>query len=193
MLCPDSRYGQSEETDAGGVHPYDDDAGVDRTGQPPRRVGCRTRGDGSDVGLLEAGVLPARSTRTRPVAGQCPRREASAGTPQDRRPRCGLVVQGRRTTDAAPELRTTTSYPSAAGSDPLPRRPGRCPRSGKEPGRETARGCLHQTLRRGLGHLRCLRARDDGRIDRRRAGSEKPSHSWPGRGCGRRSACSRRR
>src|SRR5918993_53634 len=44
---------------------------------------------------------------------------------------------------------------------------GRGPHGGEEPGREAARGCLHQTVGRGLRHLRRLRPGDAGRVDRR--------------------------
>jgi hypothetical protein len=66
-----------------------------------------------------------------------------------------------------PSFRAAGADPAAAGSDPLPDRSHRNAHGGEEPGRETPRRCLHQTLRRGLGHLRRLRAGDDGRADRR--------------------------
>ncbi len=41
----------------------------------------------------------------RPVAGEGPQRQAPTGSAEDRCPRCGLAVQGRRTADAAAALR----------------------------------------------------------------------------------------
>ena len=73
--------------------------------------------------------------------------------------------------------------PPAAGPDPLPGRSGRGPDRGEEPGGEAARGRLHQAVGRGLGHLRRLRAGDDGRADRRGTRPEGAGRSWPGPGC----------
>jgi hypothetical protein len=69
---------------------------------------------------------------------------------QDRRARCGVVVQGRRTPDAAAQLRPTPADPAATGSDPVSHRPGRSARRGEEPRRETPRRRLHQALGGGL-------------------------------------------
>jgi hypothetical protein len=63
----------------------------------------------------------------RDLAGQRQGRQAPAGEAQDRQAGCGLVVQGRRAADATPEFRAATTDPQAAGSDPLPRGPGRRP------------------------------------------------------------------
>ena len=67
--------------------------------------------------LLEAHGLAA-------VAGQRPRRQTPARVAQDRCPRCSVVMQGGRTSDAATQFRATTD-PAVAGSDPRPHRPGR--------------------------------------------------------------------
>jgi len=45
------------------------------------------------------------------VAGQRQRRQEPPGSPQDRPAGRGLVVQGRRTPDAAAQLRATTADP----------------------------------------------------------------------------------
>ena len=69
--------------------------------------------------------------------------------------------------------------PPAAGPDPVPDRPGRGPDRGEEPGGEAARGRLPQAVGRGLGHLRCLRAGDDGRADRRGTRPEGAGRAGP--------------
>jgi transposase len=48
------------------------------------------------------------------LAGQRPRRQAPAGPTEDRPAGCGVAVQGRRTTDAAPELRAAATDSAAA-------------------------------------------------------------------------------
>ena len=80
-------------------------------------------------------------------------------------------------------------HPPPAGPDPLPGRSGRGPDRGEEPGREAARGRLHQALGGRLGHLRGLRAGDDGRDDRRGTRPQASSPTWRGPGCAPRSGC----
>ena len=70
--------------------------------------------------LLEARGLDS-------VAGQRPRRQASAGAAEDRQAGCGVVVQTGRAADAAPEFRAAGADPPVKGSDPLSDRFGRCP------------------------------------------------------------------
>src|SRR5690349_6698424 len=53
-----------------------------------------------------------------------PRRETPARPPEDRPAGRGVAGQGRRTPDAAPQLRATRTDPAAARPDPLPDRPG---------------------------------------------------------------------
>ena len=83
--------------------------------------------------------------------------------------------------------------PPAAGPDPVPDRSGRGPDRGEEPGGEAAGGRLPEAVGRGLGHLRRLRAGDDGRPDRRGTRPQGASPSWPGPGCGSRSRSWRKR
>ena len=47
-------------------------------------------------------------------AGQRARRQAPAGPTEDRPAGCGVAVQGRRTTDAAPELRAAATDSAVA-------------------------------------------------------------------------------
>ena len=58
------------------------------------------------------------------LAGQRSRRQAPAGPAQDRPAGRGVAGQGRRTPDAAPQLRATRADPAAARPDPLPGRAG---------------------------------------------------------------------
>ena len=50
----------------------------------------------------------------------------------------GVVVQGRRASDAAAEFRTTPTHPDTAGPDPLPGRPDRGADRGEAAGGEAA-------------------------------------------------------
>src|SRR4029453_12389575 len=61
------------------------------------------------------------------MAGERQGRQASARPSEDRQAGRSVAVQGRRASDAAPQLRAAGATPRAAGSDPLPRRPDRRP------------------------------------------------------------------
>jgi hypothetical protein len=78
-----------------------------------RQVGV-TRVIMEATGLLESAVLPAGSGRVRSVAGQRPRRQASAGPAEDGQDRRGVVVQGRRTRDGPGQFRAAATDPGAA-------------------------------------------------------------------------------
>src|SRR5215211_3550874 len=103
------------------------------------------------------------------LAGQRARRQAPAGPAQDRPAGRGLAVQGRRTADAAPQLRPTAGDPGPARSDPLPGGPARRAHRGEAAGGEAARGRPDQALGRGQRPVRRLRPGNHGRVDRRRA------------------------
>src|SRR3954451_14246409 len=102
---------------------------------------------------IERVVMEATSDYWRPVFS--PARGASARATQDRCSRCGVVVQGRGAADAAAELRAAATDPGAAGLHPLSDRSGRGTDRGEEPGREAARGRLHQGVGGRQRHLRC--------------------------------------
>ena len=57
--------------------------------------------------ILEAAVLPVGGGRVRDLAGQRQRRQAPAGTTQNRHVGRGVVVQARRAADAAAQLRAS--------------------------------------------------------------------------------------
>ena len=140
------------------------------------------------VGLLEAARSTCwRRTGSRPWLVNAKDVKHLPGPAQDRPARRGVAVQGRRTADAAAQLRAAAADPAAAGPDPVPGRPGRRADRGEEPGGEAARRRPDQAVRGGLGHLRGLRAGHDGRADRRANATRRCWPSWPGPGCAPRS------
>src|SRR4029450_11994413 len=66
--------------------------------------------------------------------------------------------------DHPTELRAPTRDPSPARPDPIPGRPDRGANRGEAAGGEVARGRPDQTAGARLGHLRGVRAGDDGAL-----------------------------
>ena len=176
------------------AHVLDDDPLAAGAGRSAARAGRDPGGDGGDLGLLEAGVLPAGGGRVWTRGWSTP--ATSSTCPGGRRPtgstRCGCAKvaerQMLRPSFVPPPpirlLRDLTRYRVDLVS--------RAHR-GEEPGGEAARGRPDQAVRGGLGHLRGVRAGDDGRAAGRRTRPGGAGAAGPGPDAAARSRCWRRR
>src|SRR5665811_628651 len=121
VLCADPRSRGWVAAGPGGHYVLHDDPLTAGHGRPVDGYGCDPDCDGSNFGLLEATVLPVGGARISGVAGQRQRRQAPAWSPQDRPVGRGVVVQGRRTADAAAQLRATCLLYTSDAADDLTR------------------------------------------------------------------------
>ena len=134
---------------------------------------------GSDIGLLETGVLPAGAGGVRLRAVSRLPGQGAARTAEDRQAGLGLASEDHRARQPAGQLRAPRGHPAAAHPYPLPQAPGPGPRSRDGPVREAARRRAPEAVQRDQQHPRGLRTGDADRDHRRPAQPQSPGADGP--------------